>query len=255
MNGRDNITSLLVLRKLTRAIADTVRAQVTTYLTTLTPLLRPEIVFGDYMQGAPKVPSLKADQAFKELQALYDTVAPTKPLNLRREMTPPFNFPNVGLELTPVDYVHIAQTGSGTKNITVRSPLTWVLTYTGFAPPRLQEMLDQKVRGDELQRFILSYLIIHLVMKYRPGVMEILEGLHFPVTTGTSAEFGNLPMTRIGVGISTKRPPDSVVVESAELTGMDAFEEVVNVEDIARLPDPLKERLLEIVRLQTPERV
>ena len=29
---------------------------------------------------------------------------------------------------------------------------------------------------------------------------------------------------------------------------MDAFEEVVNVEDIARLPDPLKERLLEIVR-------
>jgi hypothetical protein len=130
-----------------------------------------------------------------------------------------------------------------------------VLTYTGFAPPRLQEMLDQKVRGDELQRFILSYLIIHLVMKYRPGVMEILEGLHFPVTTSTSAEFGSLPMTRIGVGISTKRPPDSVVVESAELTGMDAFEEVVNVEDIARLPDPLKERLLEIVGLQTPERV
>jgi hypothetical protein len=92
-------------------------------------------------------------------------------------------------------------------------------------------------------------------MKYRPGVMEILEGLHFPVTTSTSAEFGSLPMTRIGVGISTKRPPDSVVVESAELTGMDAFEEVVNVEDIARLPDPLKERLLEIVGLQTPERV
>jgi len=57
-----------------------------------------------------------------------------------------------------------------------------------------------------------------------------------------------------GSSVNTQ-PWTFVVVESAELTGMDAFEEVVNVEDIARLPDPLKERLLEIVRLQTPERV
>jgi hypothetical protein len=215
--------------------------------------LRPETVFGDHIQGAQKEPSHKADQALRELQALYETVAPKKPLNLRRELTPPFHFSNVGLEITPLDYTYVAQTGSGTKNITVRSPLTWTLTYTGFAPPRLQEVLDQRVRGDELQRFILSYLLIHLVTKHRPGVMQILEGLHFPVTTGTSPEFGELPMTRIGVGISTERPSDAVVVESAELTGMDAFEEVVNVEDIARLRDPLKERLLEIARQHAPQ--
>ena len=255
MTGRDSITSLLVRRKLTRAIADTVRGQITACLTTLTPLLRPETVFGDYIQGVQKEPAHKADQVFKELQALYDTVAPTKPLNLRRELTPPFTFTNAALEITPVDYTHVAQTGSGPKNITVRSPLTWALTYTGFAPPRLQELLDQKVRGEELQRFIVSYLIIHLVMKHRPGVMQILEGLRFPVTTRTSPEFGGLPMTRIGVGISTERPPDSVVVESAELTGMDAFEEVVNVEEISRLQDPLKERLIEIARQQAPELV
>ena len=51
------------------------------------------------------------------------------------------------------------------------------------------------------------------------------------------------------------RPSDDVVLESAELTGMDAFEEVVNVDDISRLKDSLKERLLEIVRQQTPELV
>ena len=45
------------------------------------------------------------------------------------------------------------------------------------------------------------------------------------------------------------------MIESAELTGMDAFEEVVKVEDIARLGDPLKERLLEIARQQAPELV
>ncbi len=255
MTGRDSVKSLLVLRKLTRAITDAVRAQLTEHLATLTPLLRPESVFGDHIQGVPREPSHKADQALKELQALYETLAPTKPLNLRQELTPPFNFSNAGLEITPLDYTHVVQTGSGTRNITVRSPLTWTLTYTGFAPPRLQEVLDQKVRGDNLQRFILSYLIIHLVMKHRPGVVRILDGLHFPVTTSKAPEFGDLPMTRIGIGIATNRPADDVVVESAELTGMDAFEEVVNVEDLSRLRDPLKERLLDIARQQAPELV
>ena len=253
MTGRDSVKSLLVLRKLTRAIADAARTQLTEYLTTLTPLLQPQSVFGEYIQGAQKEPSHKADQAFKELKALYEAVAPATPLNLRRELAPPFHFSNLSLEITPLDYIHVVQTDSGTKNITVRSPLTWTLTYAGFAPQRMQEVLDQKVRGDELQRFILSYLLIHLVPKYRPGVMQMLEGLHFPVTTSTSPEFGDLPMTRIGIGISTSRPSDAVVVESAELTGMDAFEEVVNVEEIARLPDPLKDRLLEIARRFAPE--
>ena len=255
MTGRDSIQSLLVLRKLTRAIADAVRTQITEYLATLTPLLRPQTVFGSHIQGGPKEPSRKGDQAFKELQALYEALAPAKPFNLRRELTPPFNFSNAGLEITPLDYVHVAQSGSSPKSITVRCPLTWTLTYTGFAPSRLQELLDPKVRGDELQRFILSYLIMHLVTTNQPGPMQILEGLHFPVTTSKSPEFGDLPITRIGVGISTARPPDAVVVESAELTGMDAFEEVVNVEDISRLRDPFKERLLEIVRHQAPELV
>ena len=54
MNGRDSLESLLVLRKLTRAIAEAVRAQMTEYLTTLAPLLWPRMVLGDYIQGGSK---------------------------------------------------------------------------------------------------------------------------------------------------------------------------------------------------------
>jgi hypothetical protein len=255
MSGLDSVKSLLVLRKLTRAIADAARAQLTEYLTTVTPLLQPQGVLGDYIQGAQKETSLKADQSFKDLKALYEAVAPAKPLNLRRELSPPFSFSNLSLEITPLDYIHVVQTDTGSRKITVRSPLTWTLTYAGFAPNRLQEVLDQKVRGDELQRFILSYLLINVVTKYRPGVMQMLEGLHFPVTTTTSVDFGDLPLTRIGIGISTMRPSDDMVVESAELTGMDAFEEVVSVAEIARLPDPFKERLLDLARKHAPELV
>ena len=36
---------------------------------------------------------------------------------------------------------------------------------------------------------------------------------------------------------------------------MDAFEEVVHLEDISRLRHPLKERLLEVAKQQAPELV
>jgi hypothetical protein len=255
MPERDSIRSLLVLRKLTRAIADTIRTQLSEHLATLTPLFRPQTVLGDHVLGSQKESTRKAEQALKEMTALYEAIAPAKPFNLRRELTPPFNFPSIGLEMTPVDYVHAAHVGSETRRITVRSPLTWTLSYAGFSPSKLPDLLDPKVRGEQLQTFILSHLMLNQVTANQPGLMQILDALHFPIMTTRTTEFGELPITRIGVGISTTRPPDAVVVESAELTGMDAFEEVVNVEDIGRLPDPFKQRLLEIARRHVPELV
>jgi hypothetical protein len=108
---------------------------------------------------------------------------------------------------------------------------------------------------EELQRFVLSYLVIHLAATSDPALRLIFEALHFPLTTSKSAQFGELPITRIGIGISTTRPSDELVIQSAELTGMDAFEEVVKIEDIATLGDPLKERLLQLARDQAPELV
>jgi len=83
----------------------------------------------------------------------------------------------------------------------------------------------------------------------------VFEALHFPLTTSKSPQFGELPITRIGIGISTTRPPDALMIQSAELTGMDAFEEVVKVEEIVALADPMRERLLTIARQQAPELV
>jgi hypothetical protein len=256
MTARDGIQSLLTLRKLTRAITDVVRVQMTDYLRTLTPLLRPQTVLGEYVHGGHKDATSKADKAFKELQALYQSVAPAKPFHLVRELSTPLDFSRAGLEITPLDYIHHAQTGGTTRRIKVRSPLTWILTYSGFPPNRFEELFENKARDpDEVQRFVVSYLALHVVTTHQPELMQLFAALKFPITTHRSAQFGELPITRIGVPIATTRPSDDVVIESAELTGMDAFEEVVDVEDIKRLSDPLKERLLDIARQQMPELV
>jgi hypothetical protein len=256
MKGRDTTPSLLVLRKLTRAITDSLRVQMTEYLATLTPLFRPSAVLGDYIKGAQKEPTRKTDKAFKELQTLYETVATARPFTLPREFGSPLSFGNATLEITPYDYAHVAQAGSDKRTIMVRRPLTWTLSYSGFAPSRLQELLDTPMRSiEELQRFVLSYLLMHVVVTNQPGVVQILEALHYPITTHKLPDFGGLPITRISAGFSTERPSDEVVLESAGLTGMDAFEEVVNVQELSQFPDPFKQRLLEIVQQQAPELV
>ena len=256
MDGRDSTQSLLVLRKLTRAIADIARAQMTEYLATLAPLLRPKVVLGDYVEDGSKESTRRSDKAFKELQTLYEKVAATKPFALPRELTLPLRLAGTGLEITPVDTPHVIQSGSDTRTIMVRSPLTWTLTYAGYAPTRLPELLKAKLRtSDELQQLVISYLLMHVVTTNSPGLMSALDALHFPVATTTVPEFGPLPITRIGVAISTTRPSDEVILQTAELTGMDAFEEIVNVQDLSRLRDPLKDRLMDAVRQQAPELV
>jgi hypothetical protein len=256
MDGRDSTQSLLVLRKLTRAIADSVRTQMTEYLATLAPLLRPKMILGDYIEDGSKESTRRSDKAYKELQALYERIAATKPYNLPRELNPPLRLSGTGLEITAVDTPYIIQSGSDARTIMVRSPLAWTLTYAGYAPTRLPELLKAKLRpGDELAQLVLSYLLMHAVTTNSPGLMQTFEALHFPITTTTLPEFGPLPITRIGVAISTNRPSDAVILQSAELTGMDAFEEIVNVDDLSQLRDPLKEKLLQIARQQAPEMV
>jgi hypothetical protein len=256
MDGRDSTHSLLVLRKLTRAIADVVRVQMTEYLATLAPLLRPKMVLGDHVEDGTKESTRRSDKAFKDLQTLYESLAGTKPFNLPRELTLPLRLVGSGLEITPVDTALAIKSGSDTRTIMVRSPLTWTLTYSGYPPTRLPDLLKAKLQtGDELGQFVVSYLLMHVVLANSPGLVSVFDALHFPITTTTVPEFGPLPITRVGVAVSTTRPSDDVILQSAELTGVDAFEEVVNVQDLSNLRDPLKHRLLDLAKQHAPELV
>jgi hypothetical protein len=253
MTGRDGTQSLLALRKLTRALTEALRVEMTTYLATLTPLLRPQVVLGDYVQGGQKELTRKAEKAYKQLQALHDSIIPAKPFSLTRELSTPINIAGESLEITPFDYTHLATADGASRNILVRAPLTWTLTYSGYGPSRLHELLSTKMRSaEDVSKFVLAYLILHVVLTNQSGVTQLLEALHFPVTTVKVPEFGDLPVTRIGPMVSTTRPSDDVIIESAELTGMDAFEEVIRPEDLTRLKEPFKERLLAIAEQQMP---
>src|SRR5262249_14315924 len=152
---------LLMLRKLTRAVSDLLRSALKEHLATLTPLLRPRTVFGEFIAGSPKDVVTGADKAFKELQTAYEAVAGTRLYNLPKELKGPGEVSSSVLELAPVEYSHTAKTERETKAVAVTSPLKWTLNYSGFGPRRLRELLTAKTRSlEELQEFVLHTLLL-----------------------------------------------------------------------------------------------
>lgn len=253
MDESFNTQKLLVLRKLTRAVADLLREQMREYLTTLAPLLRPKAVLGDYVQGSAKESSKSPDQAFKELQGLYEKIASAPHFRLPPELKPPLEIINTSLEMTPMEYKYTAQVNGTSKTVTITSPLKWALNYSGFGQARLKEMLSRRDRNsDELRQYLVHYLVMHIVVSKQSGVGHILKTLQFPLITEHSPEFGELPITHIASSISTLRPPDQIIIESTEISGMDVFEEVVNLQDIREMKNPLQEQLTELIKSHGP---
>lgn len=249
-----NTQQLLQLRKLTRAISDLLRGQLKDYLTTLSPLLRPRVVLGDYVQSSTKENVRGADKAFKDLQSLFESVAGGKPYNLSKELKPPVEVIGSTLEMIPMEYSYVATTERETKTVTVTSPLKWVLFYSGFNLSRLRTMVADRNRSDgEVRESVLHHLVLHTVIARQTGVAQILESLQFPIRSERIPEFGDLPVTVISSTLSTVRPSDEVIIESTEISGMNAFEELIDVGDIGKMGNALKDHLLNLVRTHSSD--
>ena len=239
---------VLALRKLTRAMADLLRGQAKDYLTTLGPLFRPRSILGGYTESNPRETVPGAEKAFKELQALHEAVAAGKPFGLPKELNPPIELTSSTLEMTPFEYSHSTQ-GGNARTVAVTGPLRWILNYTGFNPRRFKELLAERNRNNQqVQEFLLHYLVLQVVIARQPGLKKLFEALHFPLSAGKLPELGELPITFLSAPVSTIRPPDNVIIESTELSGADAFEEVINLEDVAKLRNPFKDQLEELVK-------
>jgi hypothetical protein len=154
------------------------------------------------------------------------------------------------LEITPVEYLQQAQADGGTaKAVIMTAPLRWVMSYTGFAPRRFKELLAERNRNTaQVQDFLLHYLVLQVVIARQAGLKKVFDALNLPLSTGKLPEFGELPMAFLSCPVGTLRPPDNVIIESTELSGSDAFEEVVSLEDVAKLRNPFKDQLEELVR-------
>lgn len=247
-----DIPTLLKLRKLTREIADYLSGQLRTHLATLSPLLQPPEVLGEHIRSLRKHTAKGADDALAELRAAYQAIYHKGPFNLQSDFSSPLAMPGGKPEITPVEYRYVADDGGEGKRITVTSPLKWVVTYSGMTPDRLVELIPRQAdtTGSDLQLCVLHYLVLDLTLRKRPGIGKLLEALRFPIVVHRSEDFGDLPMVHASCPVTTVRPPDDIIIQSTEISGASVFEEVIDLSKIAELADPLRSKLVELVKAQ-----
>jgi len=250
MNQQFDIPRLLLLRRLTNAIATHIKQQLDTYLAILRPLFDPRNQLGDFIRGASKHQVKGAEKAFKVLNDAYRPVANTRPFNLQGDLKPPLDIFGVSADVTAAEYLYQAASNGQTKTVTVISPLKWVLSYRDLGPRRVRELLatHSGTSNDELRSCILHYLVMNNIVSQSPGVGTLLDGLRFTIEAGRYPAFGELPVLFVQSPVTTLRPPDDIIIQSTEISGTHEFEEVVNVEDITNMKDAMKDRLIQIVR-------
>src|SRR5512140_3187908 len=158
MDEKLSLDQLVVLRRLSQTLADSLAARVRRYVATLAPLLRPKTMLGDLLSGGDREPVRGAEKAFKELRALYGSVAPAGPFFLAPDLEPPIEVSSTSVEVSPLQYTHVIRSGNAAKNaeknaekeekkVLVTAPLKWALTYSGYSIPRLRELVAGRDRS------------------------------------------------------------------------------------------------------------
>ena len=254
MDEDDSLARLIVLRRLAHVLADNLGPRLKRHVTTLAPLLRPRAILGEYIQSSHREPVRGADKAFRELRALCSTVSSAEPFFLSPEVEAPLEVSSTNVEIHPLEYVHVVRSGKEAKKVFVTAPLKWAMTYSGYSIPRLRELLLARDRSPaELKEAVLQYLILFVATTRERGLAPLFESLRFPIVPHYFPEFGKLPIMVITAPAATALPPDDDVLEGTEISGADEFEEVVDLSSLTGLSDPLRERVVSLVREANPD--
>jgi hypothetical protein len=241
---------LLSLHGLTRDVAQACLRQLRAHIETIGPLLRPRRLLGDHMEGAGREVAPGGDKHVAELQELYRKVA-LKPFDLRPELKTPLESVATQCQLYEWEYTHAAKTENGWSQIRVTSPLTWVLT---FASPYSLSTLTDVVTGnaaretEAVRSFVLRACLMAELFRKFPALTDLFAGLRYKVDVRKSTQLGELPLVTISAPFQTVRPSDDTLALAAGLAGGASFTEVLDLDSVRKLTDPLRDAALRILQ-------
>lgn len=240
---------LLNLRSATEALSAATVARLRTQLEILAPLFRPRRFLGDCMEGAGKEGAVGAERNAKELQELYARIA-VKPFELRPELSTPLESVQTQFRLHEWEYIHPTQTERGWQSIRVTTPLTWVVCYDSpYSLAGLRDVISGHARrdSDAVRAFVLRACIMNELFRNFPSLIELLAGLRYRLEIRRSPSFGELPLITISAPFRTIRPPDNLVALAAGLAGGQTFAEILDVNSVRSLSDPVRDEARRIL--------
>ncbi|MBW2107498.1 MAG: hypothetical protein JRI36_02365 [Deltaproteobacteria bacterium] len=234
----------LQLRKATEKIADALEKRLKNHLSVLRPLFVPRKLFGSYIKSSSMQDVPGADKAFAELQEHYAAVC-GGPFELPKKLPAPLAPISNHLEGTPLQYT--LHGGANDKETKITCPTKWVLSYRSECPlTRLHAMISGKEtrQPEDMRQALIDHLAIVVFLEHYPALTSLFEDLRYHVETRELPEFGGLPVIILKAPVQTFLPPDDFIQQVTQLSGIPAFQEIVEQEALKDIPDPLREDLI-----------
>ncbi len=234
----------LKLRQATEKIANALDKRLKGHLTVLRPLFTPRKLFGTYIKSAVMQEVPGSEKAFAELQERYAAVC-EKPFGLPKKLHLPL--PPISNQLEGTHLEYSLYSGDSTEKATrITSPTRWILSYRGECPlNRLRAMVSGAESGqpDDMRQAIIDHLAMVVFLKHYPALTQLIEDLRYEVETRDLADLGGLPVMVLKSPLETFLPPDDFILQVTQLSGIPAFQEIVGLEAVENMPDPLRESL------------
>jgi hypothetical protein len=239
---------LAVVRKNTQAVSNFLEKQLLGYLDTLRSLFLPERLLGKLAGSKFDVPG--AEKALAELQDHY------------RKLPKPFDFPKefetdwlvevgVKIDLHRWEYSREIAAESGKRAILITSPVRWILGYgPGYSASQAIQAFARRQdrRGiDQLRQFVVNTLVMQALITRSSGLASIFAELRYNVSTQIHPGLPSLPVVVVQSHVPTFLPPEPVIAAATELSGVNAFIELIDLEAVRQLPDPFKQHISQLL--------
>ena len=231
------------LRAKTETVAKLLRERLATQLEALRPLFAPRRLLGRHVRGGSRDEVPGAERAFARLKEGY-AAACGRPFTLPKELEDEPLSIEPFLDLHPFEYPHTLS-GDG-RTIAVTNPVRWVIAYrSGYTLAQLESALANRatLRPSDAKQFLLNALALEQLLATFPEIAELLRELRYEVAIEKRPALGELPLVTLTSALPAFRPSDDVVATAVRFSGVPAFIELVDLEALANLADPLRERI------------
>lgn len=109
-------------------------------------------------------------------------------------------------------------------------------------------MTGEANRSDpNLKKFVTHTMVMGAIFDRSPGLTRLLGALRVKVDRPKSSLTGNLTYVRLTAEVPSFRPTDEVIHNATSLSGVSIFEELVDVDAVANMEDPIRAKLSQLI--------
>ena len=232
------------LRQNTKNITQLLDARLKKQLNTLRPLFTPQKLLGTYIKSTIQDEVAGSDKAFAELQAKYAAVC-EKPFGLPKKLQTPLAPISNQLDAIPLKYALQPQEVKKTTT-TITAATRWIISYRSECPyDRLKAMLsgDENRQPDDMKHSLVAHLVLVVFLQRFPALTQLLRDLRYGVEIRELDDLGGLPVVVLAAPLESFLPSDDFILQVTQLSGIPAFQEIIDDDAVDQIQDILQEDL------------